>query len=84
MRERSAGALAMVSGKLGVSDKDGVGYPCSVRVRFARTPAAGSKTKTREACSRLTGSLGLISVVRKMRKDAWGVDESSFFSMRTR
>ncbi|CAN7979477.1 unnamed protein product [Ixodes pacificus] len=51
-----------------------------VRSRLARMPGGGSNRNTRPARSRLTGTLGCTSRVRKSRKDGWGCRACSFFS----
>ena len=56
------------------------GIVLNVLSRLAETPGGGSNVNTRPARSRLVGSLGLISMVRKSRKAGWGVRLCSFFS----
>lgn len=56
------------------------GIVLNVLSRLALTPGGGSNTNTRPARSRFTGSLGVISIVRKRRKLTCGVSECSFFS----
>lgn len=52
----------------------------NVRSRLALIPGGGSTTKIRPARSRLTGSLGFISIVRNSRKLACGCKLCNFFS----
>ncbi|CAN7982340.1 unnamed protein product [Ixodes hexagonus] len=51
-----------------------------VRSRLARMPGGGSKRNTLPARSRLTGTLGCTSRVRKSRKAGCGCSACSFFS----
>jgi len=51
-----------------------------VRRRLALMPGGGSNTNMRPSLSRLTGTFGFISMVRKSRKPACGCRECNFFS----
>lgn len=51
-----------------------------VRIRLALIPGGGSNTKMRPALKRLTGSFGLISVVKNSLNPGWGCSECNFFS----
>lgn len=48
--------------------------------KLALIPGGGSNTNIRPALNKLTGSLGLISIVRNNLKLAWGCNECNFFS----